>query len=391
MGSSFVVISTCNDAGVGDSSVMARLLVSCLALAVLIGCGGDSAAKKGTPRERHLTDAIAAELDASLQKTVAGTGVPGASAAVVFPDGSMWTGVAGKAVLDPPRAMTSDTALPFDSITKTAVATLTMRLVEQGKLALDDAIAKWYPAWRGDPEATVRDLLGHTSGQHDPPQAFFARMLRSDRRVTPREVLAASGKPGPRTEDAVYSNAGFLLTGLILERVTGEPVSRAMRREVLGDADGIAMQPGERTSPPRADSYWYPDDLRKPVAVNDGSAQIPSRQFSTMAWTAGALAGDVPSLARWGQALFDDEIVEPSSLREMTTFHPAEFWDGYGLGVAKLTFEDHLMWGNTGDGPGSHTEFWHLVKEDVTIAVTWNDELIEGNSGIFQGLVRAAV
>jgi D-alanyl-D-alanine carboxypeptidase len=374
---------------------VARRLVSSLVLAVLLGCGGGGAAERGTPPERHLTDAIAHDLDASLQKTVESTGVPGASAAVVYPDGSMWTGAAGDAVLRPARAMTSDTALPFDSITKTAVATLAMRLVEQHRLALDDPIGKWYSAWKGDPKASLRDLLGHTSGMHDPPERFFERLYEGGRHriVTPRELLAASGKPGPRTTDAVYSNAGFVMMGLILERAAREPVANAMRREIFDHpgGDGLAMQPGERTHSPRAISYWYPQDLRRPRPANDGSALIPSRQMTTMACTAGALAGDVPSLARWGHALFNGEIVKPSSLREMATFHPAEFWDGYGLGLAKLTFDGHLMWGNTGDGPGSHTEFWHLTKENVTVAVTWNDDVIEGNSGIFQGLVRAAL
>jgi D-alanyl-D-alanine carboxypeptidase len=385
-----------NDVGVGDSSVIARLLVSCLVIAALAGCGGaGGAAKQGTPPERHLTDKIASELDASLQKTVAATGVAGASAAVVYPDGSLWTGAAGNAVLKPARAMTSDTSLPFDSVTKTAVATLAMRLVEERKLALDDPISKWYATWNGDPEATLRDLLGHTSGMHDPPDAFFERLFGGSRNriVTPRQILAASGKPGPRTTDAVYANSGFMLMGLILQRAAGEPVAQAMRREVFDHpgGDGLALQPGERTQTPRAISYWYPRDLRKPVAANDGSALIPSRQWTTMAWTAGALAGDVPSLARWGHALFNDEIVEPSSLHEMATFHPGTFWDGYGLGLAKFTFDDHLMWGHTGDGIGSHTEFWHLVKENLTIAVTWNDGQIDGEGGIFQGLVRAAV
>jgi D-alanyl-D-alanine carboxypeptidase len=370
---------------------MARLLVSCLILAALAGCGGGSAAKQGTPPERHLTGAIARDLEASLRQSVQSTGVPGASAAVVYPDGSLWTGAAGKAALKPARAMTSNTSLPFDSVTKTAVATLTMRLVEQGKLRLDDRIAKWYPAWAGEPEATVRDLLGHTSGIGEPPDAFFERLLATKRIVTPREVLAATPKPGPRTKDAVYSNSGFLVMGLILERVAGVPVSQAMRREVLGDADGLAMQPGERTHAPRSTSYWYPRDLRAPVAANDGSALIPSRQYALAAWTAGALAGDVPSLARWGQALFNHEIIEPSSLREMAKFHATEYWDGYGLGLAEYHVDEHLMWGNTGDGIGSHTEFWHLVKENITVVVSWNDDVVEGNSGIFPELVRAAL
>jgi D-alanyl-D-alanine carboxypeptidase len=393
MGASWVVISTYNDAGVGDSSVMARLLVSCLVLAALAGCGGGSAAKTGTPPAPTLTDAVASELDRSLHEMVEDSGVPGASAAVVFADGSEWTGNAGDAVLKPRRPMTSRTALPFDSVTKVAVAALTMRLVEQHKLALDDPISKWDPAWRGDPEASIRDLLGHTSGMGDPPEAFWKRALSGKSGVvTPREFVAAAGKPGARTDQAVYSNSGFILLGLILERVTGEPAAVTMRAEVFDHpgGDGLALQPGEHTDAPRAESYWYPHGLGKPVSAGDGSPLLPSRRIATMAWAAGALAGDVPSLARWGQELFDGQILEPGSLKEMAKFHPGAFWDGYGLGLAKTTFDNREMWGHTGDGQGSHTEFWHLLKENMTIAVTWNDAAIDTDGGIFQRVVRAA-
>jgi D-alanyl-D-alanine carboxypeptidase len=368
---------------------MARLLVSCLILAALAGCGGGSAAKQGTPPAPTLTDSVASKLQKSLHQTVEDTGVPGASAAVVFADGSEWTGNAGAAVLRPRRPMTSRTALPFASVTKVAVATLTMRLVEQGKLTLDDPIVKWYPAWKGDPAATVRDLLGHTSGLAEPPDAFFNHFSRAHRIPTPRQIVAAAPRPGPRTKEAVYSNTGFVLMGLILERAGGEPLSAALQRQVLR-SDELALQPGDRAPPPRADSYWYPHGIGHPEAVNDGSALIPSRWWARIGWSAAALAGDVPALARWGQALFNDKILEPSSLREMATFHPGAFWDGYGLGLAEYSFDGHKMWGHTGDGPGSHTEFWHLLKENMTIAVSWNDDAIDNDGGIFQGLVKAA-
>jgi CubicO group peptidase (beta-lactamase class C family) len=121
---------------------MARLLASCLVLAALAGCGGGSAAKRGAPPPT-LTDAAASALEKTLHQKVQDTGVPGASAAVVYSDGTEWTGNAGDAVVKPRQAMTSRTALPFDSVTKTAVAALTMRLVEQGELALDDPISRW--------------------------------------------------------------------------------------------------------------------------------------------------------------------------------------------------------------------------------------------------------
>ena len=86
--------------------------------------------------------------------------------------------------------------------------------------------------------------------------------------------------------------------------------------------------------------------------------------------TAGSLAGDVPSLARWGHALLGGHLLKPASLRAMTRFHPGGGWDAYGLGLAESHIDDHEMWGHTGDGVGTHTELWHLPRENVTIAVS---------------------
>src|SRR3954453_3920818 len=185
---------------------MARLAVAWAVLFLLAGCGGsDKGAAVRQPGVQY-SPAAAHRLDAALKEKVEDTGVPGATGAVVFADGREWSGAAGDAVLHPRRPMTTATAIPFDSVTKIVTASTAMRLVEQGGLRLDDPIRRWYPAWRGDPEATVRDLLGHTSGMMSgPPDAFFARVLDHPRvRPTRQQFVAAAGKPGPRTEDAEY-------------------------------------------------------------------------------------------------------------------------------------------------------------------------------------------
>ncbi len=373
---------------------MARLALACVVLVLLAACGGSD--KDGAARAPgvQFTPAAAHRLDAALAKKVADTGVPGASAAVVFADGREWSGAAGDAVLHPRRPMTTDTAIPFDSITKIVTASTAMRLVEQGHLRLDDPIRRWYPAWRGDPKATVRDLLGHTSGMGDPPDAFFFRVFDHPR-VTPtrRQFVAAAGKPGPRTEGAEYSDAGFVLAGLILERAGSAPIAALARRHVLSapGGDGLALQPGERPAPPHAHSYWYPNGLARQVDFNDRSGLLPRRSLTTMSSGAIALAGDVPSLARWGRELLGGHVLEPSSLQEMQDVHHGGFWAGYGLGLAKWYVDDHDLWGHTGDGIGTHTELWYLPKERVTVAVAWNDDAIDNDGGIFQALVRAAV
>jgi D-alanyl-D-alanine carboxypeptidase len=290
--------------------------------------------------------------------------------------------------------MTTATAIPFDSITKIVTASTAMRLVEQGRLRLDDPIRRWWPAWRGDQEATVRDLLGHTSGLGTPPDAFFYRVLDHPR-VTPtrQQFVAAAGKPGPRTEDAEYSNAGFVLAGLILERAGSAPIAALARRDVLSapGGDGLALQPGERPAPPHAHSYWYPNGGGRPADANDGSGLLPLRSLTTMASGATALVGDAPSLARWGNALLGGHVLEPASLDSMRAWRQGTDWAGYGLGLAKWYVDDHDLWGHTGDGIGTHSELWYMPKERVTVAVAWNDDAIDNEGGIFQALVRAAV
>ena len=315
--------------------MVARFLVVVVVVVLVAGCGGPSSEPEaGGSAVPQLSARLAKALDAELRKRVRDTGVAGASAAIVFADGREWRAATGAAVLKPARAMTPATALPFDSVTKVATAALALRLAELGRLRLDDRISRWYAQWRGDPNATVRDLLGHTAGVGDPPEAFWRQILgHPRRRVTARQFIAATPRPGPRTSEAAYSNTGVVITGLILERAAREPLANLMRRELFGAAggDGLAMQPAERPRSPHAHSYWYPDGLTNPPAdVSDGGPALPSRTLAGMASSAGGLAGDVPSLARWAHELLGGNVLSPASLRQMTDFHSSPCSTGMG-------------------------------------------------------------
>ncbi len=379
---------------------MAACLVAVfVGVALLVDCGGagekePNAKRSAVPR---LSPRLEFALDAELRKRVRDTGVPGASAALVFADGREWHGAAGAAVLKPQRAMTSATALPFDGVTEVATAALALRLAELGRLGLDDPISRWYREWRGDRQATVRDLLGHTSGLGNPPDAFWQRVLEHPRRrVSPRQFIAATPRPGPRTTEAEYSNTGFVIAGLILERAAREPLATVMRREVLNlpGGDGLALQPAERPRTPHAHSYWYPDGLSEDAAdVSDGGPLLPSRTWAGLAPPAFGLAGDVPSLARWAHHLLGGDALARSSLREMTDFRSlaAPVPEAYGLGLMRDSLHERVMWGHIGDGLGSHTELWHLPRERLTFAVTWNDDMIDREGGIFESLLSTAL
>src|ERR671930_276214 len=103
---------------------MTRLAVACAVLLALAGCGKASHGGAAATAGPRLTPQVARALQAGLEERVRATGVPGASAAVVFPDGHEWSGAAGYAVLHPRRPMTTGTALPFDSVTKIVTASV---------------------------------------------------------------------------------------------------------------------------------------------------------------------------------------------------------------------------------------------------------------------------
>src|SRR3954471_16434009 len=165
-----------------------RLAVACLLIA---GCGAGHAAHGG-PHRATLTPSLDRPLQARLRAAVTQSGAPGASAAIVFPDGREWTGVTGFADIDAKRAMTPSTAFPFAGVTELATAALILRLVEQDRLGLDDPIARWYRDWRGDPHATVRDLLGGTSGVGDPTHVTDQLFSHPRRLLSERRYLAAT-------------------------------------------------------------------------------------------------------------------------------------------------------------------------------------------------------
>jgi CubicO group peptidase (beta-lactamase class C family) len=137
--------------------------------------------------------------------------------------------------------------------------------------------------------------------------------------------------------------------------------------------------------------YSYPRGPGHPVDVGDGSGWLPNRRFTEVNGAAAGLAGDVPSLARWGNALLSGKIISAPLLRAMTSFHASQFWTGYGLGLARDSIQGHVMWGHTGDGDGSHTELWYLPRERVTIAISWNDAALNSEAPFLGTLLRTVL
>ena len=192
--------------------------------------------------------------------------------------------------------MTPDARLEIASVGKTVTAAQILRLVEEGKLGLDDAAADHLPpelAFFDANGATIRDVLGMRSGIPDPP-GYEALV---DTGSAPAELLKSTFGPlFPAGSDISYANINYILLGTIIEHVTGRPLWETLRSDVLDH--------------PRLDGLVY---RVKDALAADG-------------WR---IESDPATLARWGYDLYGGFVLSDASLGEMADFRG----DWYGLGA----------------------------------------------------------
>ena len=173
------------------------------------------------------------QLQSVLDKGLLKHGAKGVSAAIVFADGSRWTGTSG--ISHDTVAMHPDMLFAIGSVTKNVVAALVLRLVEEDMLSLEDSLSQWLPAYpHVDGSITIRQMLNHTSGlyMYWENDDIWEELKRDRTKVwSPEEVLSYIKEPyfAPG-EGWRYSNTNYLLLAMIVEKVVGEPLAEMMHR-----------------------------------------------------------------------------------------------------------------------------------------------------------------
>jgi CubicO group peptidase (beta-lactamase class C family) len=200
-----------------------------LATTLLPARAGDAALPHAAPADVGMSAERLAVIDRVVGKAIDAGGFPGAAVvvgrhgAVVWERGYGVLGGGSTAPVDPERT-------PFDlaSLTKVvATSAAAMVLVDQGRLGLDEPVARYLPEFRGGAKArvTIRHLLRHRSGL-PAGRALPANPTEARRRVL---GTALEAEPGTRYE---YSDLGPIVLGFVIERVTGEPLDRFVRHAV---------------------------------------------------------------------------------------------------------------------------------------------------------------
>lgn len=331
-------------------------------------------APAGTPAvQRRATDAEAVrELDRYVQRLVEADLFSGA--VLVAREGeSLFQKAYGEASREYGAPNRPDTRYPLGSINKMFTTVAILQLVEQGKLSLEDRVETVMPGVLPDSVARkiqIQHLLTHTSGLGDFLFTPEASRLSRNRFRTVSDWLPLlkdarlQFEPGTRWG---YSNAGFLVLGAILEKVTGQDYHTYVREHVFRPAGMTASDPLDMdlAHPNVATAYTK-------VSTPEGVRWRSDRYERLVRGTpAGGGYSTVEDLLRFAEALRSNRLLSPAMTQRMLSAKPELNSPQYGFGT-QIFVPDGAAVGHTGGGPG--TAAWlHLVpKTGVVMVVLGN-------------------
>lgn len=286
--------------------------------------------------------------------------------------------------------VTESTRFLVASVTKMVTAATALRLVERGKVRLDQPVVEVLPvehhtsALTGD--HTVHHLLSHTSGlpnyhddEDETPASFTSCWDRVPCQRTRRPAdllplftdLPAKAKPGERYS---YADANYILAGLVIEAVTGKPYAQAAADEVLTPADMRDSGFDQRDAEPPRLATGYLHDPDTPYE------QWPANVFSVPAggMPDGGLVTTPTDLARLVDALVDGRLVSPEMFAVMTfpQCGRTKSVDRYGYGLEMGFDADNqlVVLGHNGLDPGVSAVVAHHPAAATTIVVLCNHD-----------------
>jgi D-alanyl-D-alanine carboxypeptidase len=297
-----------------------------------------------------------------VQREMARGGVPGVQVGV-WVGGRSYEHAFGVADVVSRRPLSTRDHVRIGSITKTFTATVVLEFVDDEKVALDDHLSRFVAGVPNGDQITIRQLLNMTAGVYDfanDPQ-FFANWIRDPlMSFSPDDVIAVVQRHGPSFTPGSswgYSSSNYVLLGLVIEKVTGEPVGKAITQFVLKRL-GLHETTFPTTSAlpsPSANGY---------IADGAGGLRDLTRTNPAIAGAAGAMISTLDDLHRWAKALASGRLLRAATQRERLDAGDS----GYGLGVTR----GHGFVGHNGEILGYSSGAFSLVNGDATIVVLTN-------------------
>jgi len=315
-----------------------------------------------------LTPAEVAKIDQIVTTNLSQSGVPSAEIAVVR-DGKI---VLDKAYGKANEHLPARPDLPYQiaSNSKQFTAMALLLLEDEGKLSLDDPVSKYLPGISEGDRITIRQLLSHTSGIEDfwPQDYMFADMNVP---TTPQHIVDKWAKkpldfqPGDQWQ---YSNTGYVVAGMIAEKVSGEPLLHYLQRKIFKPLGMTSVRDQDETNTPA-----FPAPYTR-YALGPIRPQKPPA--SGWLYAAGELSMTAADLAKWDIARIDRAVIPADDWQAQET--EVKLNDGkgtgYGLGVSLRTTPRRIV-SHTGEAVGFLSVNTVYPDDRAAVAVltnSWN-------------------
>jgi D-alanyl-D-alanine carboxypeptidase len=334
------------------------------------------------------------QIQSILNNWRARSGIPGATLSVYLPDHDLpLTFSSGTTAYAGGEPINSNTLFQAGSITKSFTSMIVLQLEADGKLSINDSITKYLPQYPQWSNVTIRELLNHTSGIFNYTETTTFNEIRKsnpDAEFTPDEIVRIASQhpnyfaPGKGWK---YSNTNYVLAGMIIQQVTGEPVSDVMNHYLHG---GVRLN--------LLNTYYLPGMYsnafltRMAHGYNSQGMDVTDDNMS-WAYTAGAIVTTTQDLLSWWRDLFQGNLLPQTQLAEMMSLvgegnsstcaagepmshlSDDQIGKGYGLGIIQDAFgSDRLgtVWWHNGSTAGYKAIVMWFPKSDIYMALTIN-------------------
>ena len=309
--------------------------------------------------------------------------LPSLVAAVARDGEIIWDIAIGMADLETGEPTKQTTQYRLGSITKTFTAAAVMQLRDDGKLDIEAPYTEYVREAAHAP--TIRQLLSHMSGLQRETQDFpwvHGRFASTEELMRTLDRAERVLPPGSRFH---YSNLGFSLLGVLVERVSSQPYAQYIESELIQPV-GL-----ERTA------FTPDDDVARGYLPQHHADCVWSGETHTEAGAraaAGALWGTVPDLCHWGSFLArpDGSVLAEDSAVEMRALQAVSddvSWSaGYGLGLGLYREGGRILFGHGGGLPGYVAGLVVAPKDKIVAAALTNSGLTSLNPFLFTAIAE---
>lgn len=260
------------------------------------------------------------------------------------------------------------TSYQIGSVTKLVTSVLLWKMVEQGKLSLDESLSAYFPDMPNAQKITLSQILSHNSGLGNYVNNGTSEMWMMEKTPTD-SILSFIRNEKPLFEPGTgmqYSNSGFYLLTKIVEKLYNKPYAEIIEEEIA--------------KPLKLDDFKSFDNYNDNYFVSyihiKNWEETPDFYFQNIIGVGDILATP-RDLNKFLEGLFAGKLVKKETIEKMKGDKAN---NGFGKGFMYIPYNENIFLGHAGDTRGTHTLAAYNAKDKIAFSVSINGQRYERNS-----------